>query len=791
MKISHALQSLIQLGLGVLWVAGTAPQALAQSNWAADASNTPAVTVAALAPSAVSPAATGGMIGMEGASARGTALPGLPSSNAADAARTPGVAFSDMGQGTGPVAPLGPKSDGGPLAPNQFQRFVASASGQALPLYGYNLFNGNNFNSLTNVPVPANYVLGPGDDIDLKLWGSIDTAIRLTVDRNGQITIPKVGPVTVAGIRADQLEKQLKAQVGRVFNNFELNATLGRLRSIQVYVVGQARKPGAYTVSGLSTLISTLFESGGPAATGSMRQIQLVRDGKTITTLDLYAFIHSGKTAADAQLLPGDVIVIPPAGPRVAMLGALDTPAVYELKSPEEPLQAVLGYSGGLNVLTTPHKALVERIDPANGRAPRSVQERSLNAAGLQTTVRNGDMVTLLPIAAQFSNAVTLRGNVAAPLRYSFKPGMRVSDLIPEPAALIQGDYYTRKNNMVQFESGKNISVDRVAGDVKNLLEEINWDYAAIERLDAKEVKTVLIPFNLGKAIKDKDPANNLQLQPGDVVTIFGVSDLPVPIEKRNQFVRLAGEVMVPGVYQIAPGETLPDVVKRAGGLSRNSFLYATVLTRESTRLQQQANLDKATRQLESDISSQSARLAQNASDSEKNSQQAQAAAQKVLLDRVRNLKASGRISLEMEPTDPVMPPLALEDGDSILIPHKPSFVGVFGAVLSETSFIHKASHTVGDYLEKAGPTREADLEAVLLIRADGSVLSNKAQRSWLGFGHGAFLRTPMYPGDSLFVPELVDRRTAYTQFIQGAKDWTQLFYQFGLGAAGLKTLRN
>ncbi|PUE08597.1 hypothetical protein B9Z51_06480 [Limnohabitans sp. T6-5] len=778
MKTSHPLQTLTRLGLGVLWFAGTAPLALAQTPLATEAAVT-GVAPASQGMQIAAPTVTTGLpnlSGLSGQQAQGRAL---------------GAGFSEIGQGTGPAIAAPPKAELPPLAPNQFQRFIADATGRDLPLYGYNLFNGNNFNSLANVPVPANYVVGPGDDIDLKLWGSVDSAMRLTVDRNGQITIPKVGPVTVAGTRADQLEKQLKAQVGRVFNNFELNATLGRLRSIQVYVVGQARKPGAYTVSGLSTLISTLFESGGPAATGSMRQIQLVRDGKTITTLDLYAFIHSGTTAADAQLLPGDVIVIPPAGPRVAMLGALDTPAIYELKQAQEPLQSVLSYSGGLNVLTTPHKALVERIDNVNSQAPRSVQERSLDAAGLQTTVRDGDMVTLLPIAPQFSNAVTLRGNVAMPLRYSFKPGMRVADLIPEPAALIQRDYYSRKNSMVQFESGKAISLDRVAGDVKNLLTEINWDYAAIERLEAKEVKTVLIPFNLGKAIKDKDPANNQQLQPGDVVTIFGVNDLPVPIEKRNQFVRLAGEVMVPGVYQIAPGETLPEVVKRAGGLSRNSFLYATVLTRESTRAQQQANLDKATRQLEANIGSQSASLAQNASDAEKTSQLAQAAAQKALLERVRNLKASGRISLEMDPVEPTMPALALEDGDSIVIPHKPSFVGVFGAVLSETSFIHKASYTVGDYLEKAGPTREADLEAVLLIRADGSVLANKAQRSWLGFGHGSFVRIPMYPGDSLFVPELLDRRTAYTQFIQGAKDWTQLFYQFGLGAAGLKTLRN
>jgi protein involved in polysaccharide export with SLBB domain len=702
-------------------------------------------------------------------------------------------ADGQSGLGAGPAASASPTpfADRAALVPNQFQRFVQSATGRDLPLYGYNLFNGSRFNSLANVPVPANYVLGPEDDIDLKVWGAMDMTLRLTVDRNGQISIPKVGTFTIAGTRADQLESRLRSQLGRVFTNFQLNATLGRLRSIQVYVVGQARQPGAYNISGLSTFISALFESGGPSAAGSMRNIQLVRAGQTVSTLDLYNFIHSGQTTGDIRLLPGDVMVIPPAGPRVALLGALDTPAIYELRQPQESLQALLSYSGGLNVIATPHKALVERINSANGQAPRSVQERSLDTAGLQSTVRDGDIVTLFPISPQFSNAITLRGNVAAPLRYSFVPGMRVSDLIPEPQALIQSDYYARKNIIVQYESGKAVSGDRVINDVKNLLDEINWDYAAIERLDPVQVRTVLIPFNLGKAIKNKDPANNLQLQAGDVVTVFGVRDLPVPMEKRNQFVRVAGEVKVPGIYQITPGESLPELIQRAGGYSTNAFPYGISFTRESTRQEQQTNLDKAIRKLEQDINGQVATQLQNVTDSDKGgSVQAQIAGQRILLSRLQNLRASGRIALEMSPDKPVLPVLSLEDGDSILVPHRPSFVGVFGAVQAETSFIFRPGQSVASYIDKAGLTREADLEAAIIIRADGTVQSNQASRSLLGMGHRGFMGSSLNPGDTVFVPEVLDRRTAYSQFIQGAKDWTTLLFQFGLGAAALKTIR-
>ena len=699
-----------------------------------------------------------------------------------------------------------------PLGSNQFRSFVQETTGQTLPLYGYNLFGNNSFPAVSDVPVPANYMIGPGDEINLRIWGTIDLALNLTVDRHGQITVPRAGPLTVAGIRSDQLEARLKNHIARVFKNFELNATLGRLRSIQVFVVGQARKPGVFTVSSMSTLISALFESGGPAATGSMRQIRLVRGGKTESTLDLYKFIHSGDTSADVRLLPGDVIVIPPAGPRVALLGALDNPAIYELTQKEEPLSAVLAFSGGLQVLTTSHRARVERINTSQDKAPRMVEERALNATGLAAAVRDGDVISLLMISPEFSNAVTLRGNVTNPLRYAYRPGMRVSDLIPDVSALIQADYYTRKNILVQYEankevsnkevsnkevsnkevSGKKVAGDKAIDDARNMLDQINWDYASIERLNAKEVSTSLIPFNLAKAVKNKDPMHDLLLQSGDVVTVFGIKELPVPLEKRTQFVRLGGELMVPGQYQLEPNDTLTSLIARAGGLSKNAFLYGTVFTRESTRLQQQENLDKSIRRLETEVNAQVASNLQNVTDSEKGSAvQAQIAGQKILLDRLRSFKASGRISLELDPASTALPALSLEDGDQILVPSRPSFVGVFGEVMAEASFIHNPSATVSDYLDKAGLTRDADTSNIMLVRADGSVEGSSNRGWWFGLGSASIASKKLNPGDTIFVPGVIDRRSAYTQFIQGAKDWTTLLYQFGLGAAALKTLRN
>jgi protein involved in polysaccharide export with SLBB domain len=674
----------------------------------------------------------------------------------------------------------------------EFQDFVAASTGRRLPLYGYRLFSGTRFSSLKNVPVPADYVLGPGDEVVLQIFGLVDADTRLRIDRNGMLSIPKVGTVRLAGVRASQLESVLRAQISKTYTNFQISATLGQLRSIQVFVVGQARRPGVYTVSSLSTLISALFESGGPAVNGSLRNIQLKRDGKVVSTLDLYQFIRQGEKSADMALQPGDVIVIPPAGPRVAVLGALDTPAIYELRSAQEPMADVLAYGGGLLSLTTPHKVLVERIDTARTRAPRVVEERTLDANGLRSTLRDGDVVTLFKISPEFANAVTLRGNVAAPLRYAHRPGMRVADLIPEREALIQADYYTRKNALVQFESGANVSGARAINEVKNLLEEINWDYAAVERLDPKEVRSQLIPFNLGKAIKDKDPANNLELLPGDVVTIFGVRDVPVPGEKRTQFVSIGGEVRVPGYYQIQQGETLKQLIQRAGGLTGDAFAFGTVFTRESTRQQQQKNLDQAVRRMEADIASQTAQELQNIRGDGQNTAavQAQVEAQRQLASRLKGLRATGRIALEMTPDKPVFPDLKLEDGDTIVVPNKPDFIGVVGAVLAETSFIYRPEAPASYYLDRAGPTRDAEEESSMIIRADGTVETDySVSRSWFGRGSSVLSR-PMGPGDTLFVPEKIDRRTGYTKFIQGAKDWTSILYQFGLGVAGIKVLR-
>ncbi|OJW57129.1 MAG: sugar transporter [Thiobacillus sp. 65-1059] len=665
---------------------------------------------------------------------------------------------------------------------------MQQATGRSLPIYGQQLFGApSGYAPVSQAAVPNDYILGPGDEIRLQVWGSIDAELSLVVNRHGQVNLPKVGVVNLTGVRAGDLESVLRSKIGRIFTNFSLNATLGRLRSIQVYVVGQARQPGTYTVSSLSTLINALFEIGGPGNNGSMRNIQLKRDGRIVGKMDLYDFIARGDRSGDVPLQPGDVIVIPPVGPRVAVLGAFEQPAIYELKGPGS-IGEVLALGGGLSVLAKPGKALLERIDPAADR-PRQVEDIALDKTGLQRSLRDGDILTLFEISPQFANAVTLRGNVAEPLRYPYTAGMRVRDLIPSREALITPDYYKRKNLLVLFDKAEKTDAADVELGVRNLLDEVSWDYAVIERLDRATLTTQLIPFNLGRAVIDGDDQHNLALQPGDIVTILSKKDLRVPQNRQTRLVRVEGEVAAPGIYQVEAGETLPQLLARLGGVTPNAYLYGAEFTRESVRSQQQKNLDTVIRKLESQLQAESGR--QLANIKTESGAQAQLLAQQQQLERMKAFKSNGRVSLELPPTHvdlTKLPALPLEDGDAIHIPSRPGFVAAVGEVYNENAIIYRPGRTVGDVLKSAGMSEDAEPGNAFVLRADGSVKSARDSKSL--FRMSSFDDIELMPGDTVVVPAKLDRQNGWTKFVTGLKDWTQVLYQLGLGAAAWKTLK-
>ena len=716
---------------------------------------------------------------------------------------------SEITPGIRAAKPLTVRSD--------FEAFAESAAGRPLAVYGRKLFDQapTTFAPIDNVPVPANYILGPGDELFIRIWGKVTLSTRVIIDRNGQIFLPKVGSLSIAGLREGQVEGFIRSAVASLYKDFELSVTLGRLRSIQIYVLGSARQPGSYTVGSLTTLVDALFASGGPSASGSMRRIQLRRNDVPVTEIDLYDVLRSGDKSHDVQLLPGDVIYIPPVGPQIAVIGSVNEAGIYELKA-ESTVDAALKNAGGITSLAEADRVLLERVEDHRGRR---VDEFALDASGLQRPLKDGDVLRIFPISPRFENAVTIRGNVAQPGRYAWHEGMRISDLIPVRDFLITRRYWNQQNQLLR--SGTIRAVDGPAADrpgksntdtngnhdfdrpgmqrvvqtedadptpiaeIGQNTAEINWEYAVIERLDEKDLSTRLIPFRLATAIDDHSSADNQVLRAGDVITVFSRADLELPMEKHASFVRVGGEVNAPGVYRVNPGETLRDVVQESGGLTAHSYLYASSLTRVSARRAQEDQLKQSADQMQRELSSRYANAAptvtQTATD-----RQAQFALQQAVISRLSGMKPTGRVVLDMKPDAASLkdiPDFPLEDGDAFYVPPRLSTVQVTGSVYNANAFRHQPGKTLSSYVNDAGgPTREADTKRIFVIRADGTVIARQSKASHY---HGNIEKLKLLPGDAIVVPEKL--RTPGG--MRGILEVTQALSQSALTAAAMGTL--
>ncbi|WP_260736303.1 polysaccharide biosynthesis/export family protein [Tunturiibacter lichenicola] len=800
-----------------------------------------------------------------------------------------------------------------PLTP--YQRLVASSVGKVLPIYGSTLFSNvpTTFAPVDRIPVTPEYLIGPGDELLVRLWGQVTLDGHFTVDRSGNVYLPQVGAIRVAGIPFAKLTDYLRAQIGRTFRNFDINVNIGQLRSIQIFIVGEAKRPGSYTVSSLSTLVNALFASGGPGPMGSMRDIQVKRNGEAVVTFDFYDLLLKGDKSKDVQLVSGDVIYIPPVGPMVAVAGSVDVPALYELKK-ESTVSELLRLSGGLSTLAQDKQIRIERLKLNDSR---SVVDVKLDAAGLATELHDGDIVEVSPIIDRFKDSVTLRGNVAEPRRFAWFPGMRVRDIIPDKEALLTRDYWLQRNRLglpildstpavrlyapdaptAQYNGGGISPVSPIVlpsltysqrlaaaqdsdtnvygitpkqplgrsdnstppstsagddlnstqadaqsslpsgdngntvrntnnsrggalgtGDTRNETDsssatgssvsaavtgtsqrfpaknavvlsapEVDWAYAVIQRLNHNDLSSQLIPFNLGKVVLDGSATDNLELEAGDVVTIFSKSDIRVPQSQQTKYVRLEGEFSASGTYSVAPGETLRQLVTRAGGLTSGAYLYGSQFTRESARVIQQQRLNDYAADLDRRIKLAEANAANNAISPQDDVQDVAALQNaRTVAQRLRQLKSTGRIVLDMgaeSKTVADIPDLPLEDGDVFIVPQMPLTVDVFGAVYNQTSFLYNPQKRVGDYLHQAGGgTRTADNSRSYIVRADGAIVSRQYSSGILG----RFDSTRLNPGDAVVVPEQVDKRPLLRNLV----DIATIFGQFGLGIAAINVLR-
>jgi protein involved in polysaccharide export with SLBB domain len=409
-----------------------------------------------------------------------------------------------------------------------------------LEIFGHNLFTQppSTFAPIRSMPVSNDYVVGPGDEINILMWGRIDTTYNLVVDNEGVIQFPKIGPLTVAGQTFGEV-KELIRQKAEAITGVNVNVSMGKLRAIQVFVLGEVKAPGVYTVSSLATVTNALLSSGGPTRLGSLRDVELKRNNKNISRLDFYDFLLKGNTAADTRLMPGDVIFVPQAGPMITVSGDVKRPAIYELREYFD-LQEALDLAGGLSPRAFGQRIQIERAFENKAQIVQDISYDEL--ASNEFPLRDGDQIRVLSILPYSENAVFLYGNVARPGEYAHAASQRVSDIIPDVK--------------------------------KSLLPDTYFPYALIKRYHKNRMNAELIPFDLGRVLLDRDPSQNKFLMPLDEIYVFHKKQF-----QDKHYAEISGKVRNPGQYFIDE-MTIRDLIFTAGQLDRDASMGAGHLYR-------------------------------------------------------------------------------------------------------------------------------------------------------------------------------------------------------------------
>ena len=610
--------------------------------------------------------------------------------------------------------------------------------------FGYNLFEKppSTFAPVDTLPVSPDYLVGPGDEVKISIWGKINADYTAEIDNDGKISVYQIGMLYLTGLTFSEVKETIEKAFSRYYRPEEvkINVSLGRLRTITVFVVGKAQKPGSYTVSSLSTLINALFAAGGPSKNGTMRDIQVKRNGVTITNFDFYDFLLKGDKTKDIRLLPEDVIFIPPVGPLTAVIGYVNTPAIYELKE-EATVREVVDLAGGLNDIAFKGRLQIERIIENKYGTVYDANIEDIKSSDIN--IQPGDLIKIFSVV-QDRKIVRLVGAVQREGEYGVHTGVTVKELISMAGGL-QYFAYT--------------------------------DEAEITRIIVTQQgpETTKILINLKKALED-DPQNNIMLQENDYLIVKSV-----PEWELYRTVTVEGEVKFPGIYTIKKGETLSSLIKRAGGFTDQSYLKGTVFTRESVRELQQKQIEESLDRLEQQMISQSARTIETALTAAEAEQQRSVSEQRrALLNKLRASQAKGRLSIKLDDIgrfEGSSYDIVLEDEDKLIVPEKPQQIQVIGSVYNQTAFVYDTGGTVSSYVAKAGGmTRDADKDEMYILKVDGTAISKRAS--------GGFLSSwgVLDPGDTIVIPEKIEK----IAWLREIKDITQILYQLAVTAGVL-----
>jgi protein involved in polysaccharide export with SLBB domain len=666
-----------------------------------------------------------------------------------------------------------------------------------------------------DVPLGPDYVLGPGDQLSIALWGGVSQNLLRTIDREGRIALPEAGLVSVAGLSVAKAEAMIAEALQSQYRNLRVAVTVANLRSIRIFVVGDVQLPGSYEVSSLASPITALFAAGGPTAVGSLRILRHYRNEKLIGEIDLYDFMLRGVHPNDDRLQGGDTLLVPPVGPQVAVSGAVKRPAIYEL-SGENNLASVLDNAGGFTVAAALAHVTIDRVIANQHREEVAVEAGSNEApsaiiARLQNTeVKDGDRIRIATVLPASGRVVYLQGHIARPGKIAYRDNMLLTDvlpsyreLLPEPAdhgeivRLVAPDLHPETidfnvpdvligNTSITLQPFDTIRVFaryeldaptvsvrgevlrpgvypmfkgmtaaqliRAAGGFKRDAMVERADLASYRVIGGKRASVERRDISIADAVLHNNRDADVVLKVGDVLTVHQLTGW----DEIGESITIEGEVAHPGGYGFQEGERLSDVLRRAGGLRSTAYPEGAVLTRLDVAKLEKTSREELIRQIETN--SAASHLSPSVAGSEQAaSLQLIQQQQDQILARLRSQPASGRLVIRINPAIETWAGTAADievrSGDVLRIPKRPGFILVTGQVYNASAITFMPGRTAEWYLQKAGGASDtANRKEIFVIRANGSVVG---RRSGNWYGHEV-LSTKLDAGDTIVVPQKI-----------------------------------
>jgi protein involved in polysaccharide export with SLBB domain len=694
-----------------------------------------------------------------------------------------------------------------------------------------------------DVPSGPDYVVGPGDALTIKMWGGIALSLTRVIDRGGQILLPDAGSLQVAGLTLQRTENLIEGALKQQYRNVQVSVAISQLHSVRVYVVGDVQRPGGYDISSLATPLSALYAAGGPTSVGSLRIARHYRGQLLIEEVDLYDFLLHGVQKGSAHFESGDTLQVPPAGPQVAISGAVKRPAIYELKPGESTLATAIEDAGGLTAAASLSHITIERIDANRERETVTLktgsgQDLQADRAAIDKfSVRDGDRIHIAPILPYSERAIYLQGHVVRPGRLPYTDGMQLSDvlrsyqdMLPEPAShgeivrLVPPDLHAETiafnvpdvlignaNLTLQpfdtirifgryqvdtptvtihgevlrsgtYPMSKDMTAAqlvRMAGGFKRDALLDSADLSSYLIEGGNRVNGKLATIPIGAAVAGTDPGADVPLKPGDILTVHQITGW----SEIGQSVTIQGQVRFPGSYGFQEGERLSSVLRRAGGMRDTAYPEGAVLIREQVRQLEEKSQQELIRQIQTN--SASARLGPAVGTGDTGGTlQLIKSQQEQALAQLKSHPATGRmvihISADIDSWANTPADIELRRGDVLTIPKRPGFVLVTGQVYNATALTFTPGMKASWYLSHAGGTNStADRKEIFIIRANGSVIGRRSGPKVLSI--------KLNPGDVVVVPQkIIGASLLWRNLLTTAQLASSIGITAGIAAAAL-----